>query len=110
MSTKPETAAKVVQALEAAGSVRVKRMFGEYGVYLNDKFIGVICDDILFLKPTPAGEDILEIAEFAPPYPGARPHLIVPTGLWGDAELMAELAQATHDALPAQKPKQPRSR
>lgn len=94
-----------MQALESAGMVRVKKMFGEYGLYLNDKFIGMICDDILFLKPTPAGEDILETPEFAPPYPGARPHLIVPTGLWGDAELMAELAQATHDALPAPKPK-----
>jgi TfoX/Sxy family transcriptional regulator of competence genes len=29
-------------------------MFGEYGIYSGDKFFGLICNDSLFLKSTPA--------------------------------------------------------
>ena len=30
-------------------------MFGEYGVYVDGKMIGLICDDQLYVKPTASG-------------------------------------------------------
>ncbi|WP_372841445.1 TfoX/Sxy family protein, partial [Phaeovulum sp.] len=42
------------QAAEAGLSARP--MFGEYGLYADGKFVGVVCDNALFLKPTEPGQ------------------------------------------------------
>ena len=33
----------VCDQMRGAGEISYKKMFGEYGVYCNEKFIGVIC-------------------------------------------------------------------
>ena len=38
----------VCAQMSGAGTVTYKKMFGEYGVYLNDKIIGLICDNRFF--------------------------------------------------------------
>ena len=53
-----------------------KPMFGEYGVYVDGKMVGSICDDQLYVKPTASGRLHTEPVLEAPPYPGARPHLL----------------------------------
>ena len=45
----------VVEQLRGAGSVRARKMFGEYGLFCDGTFFGVICDDQLFIKITPQG-------------------------------------------------------
>jgi len=72
-----------------------KAMFGEYGVYLRGRIIGLVCDDRFFLKPTRAAETLLGEHERGPPYPGAKPAIIVPEELWDDESLMARLAAST---------------
>lgn len=88
-----------------ARNVRVKPMFGEYGIYCDDKFVGVICDNTLFLKPTTPGEEFAAGLDKGSPYPGAKEHLIVPVERFSDTEWMHELLDLTWAALPFPKPK-----
>ena len=45
----------ITEQLREAGDVRARPMFGEYGLYCGGVFFAVICDDQLFVKPTPRG-------------------------------------------------------
>ena len=40
----------VKEVLEHFGAIRVRRMFGGYGVYHKDLMFGLIADDVLYLK------------------------------------------------------------
>lgn len=81
-----------------------KAMFGEYGIYLRGVLIALFCDDKLFLKPTPGAARLLGEPEMAPPYPGAKPAILVPEDSWEDRPLMVKLAEATFAELPAKAP------
>ena len=67
----------VTEQLRAAGKIRARSMFGEYGLYCNECFFAVICDDQLFVKRTPQGEAAFPQLPKAPPYPGAKASLLV---------------------------------
>ena len=40
----------LVDLLSPLGELRVKRMFGGYGLYLNELFFAIVSDNILYLK------------------------------------------------------------
>ena len=105
MATKQETVDDLLGQLGGAGVVTARKMFGEYCVYLDGKPVALVCDDRFYLKPTPAGRELLPDAEEGPPYPGAKPHLVIPREDWADADAMARIVRATFDALPTPKPK-----
>jgi TfoX/Sxy family transcriptional regulator of competence genes len=111
MPTDPSFATFVTEqasdATAGAGDVRVRRMFGEYALYLGEKVVGLLCDDQLFLKPTAGGRALLERVVEAPPYPGAKPYLLLADEL-DDRALLAALLQRTADELPEPKPKKPK--
>lgn len=65
---------------EKAGDVRFEKMFGEYGIYLSDKMIAIIADDIFYVKKTYGGAAILArslVIKEAPPYKGAKPCFVI---------------------------------
>ena len=106
MGTRRET---IDALLDLAGpGVAARAMFGEYALYVGAKVVALVCDDALFLKPTPAGRALLPGAGEAPPYPGAKAHLVVDPDLWEDGEALGRLLAATADTLPEPKPKRPR--
>lgn len=105
MSTSDETVDHILDRMSAAGAVRARRMFGEHGVYCDDRFVGVICAGQLFLKPTEAGAALEPDLDRAPPYEGAKPSMIVPDDLLDDPDRLAALVRATADALLAPKTK-----
>ncbi len=109
MATDPSFAAYVAEQAQGAGDVVVKRMFGEYGVYVDDTFVGVLCDGQCFLKPTDDVRALLDAVDLAPPYPGAKPHLRVGAEL-EDPARFAQLLARTAAALPPAKPKKPRAK
>ena len=106
MSTTREYADYAADQLSGAGNVTLRKMFGDYGVYLNGKFMGVLCDNQLYIKPTGAGKAVLPDAEEAPPFEGARPWLMA--GSLDDRELMTRFLIASFEELPWQKPKKKR--
>ncbi len=90
--------------LRGAGAVSSRKMFGEYALYLGGKVVALVCDDQFFVKPTPAGLALIAEPILAPPYPGAKPHLMV-NELLDDAGRVSTLLRATAEALPMPKPK-----
>ena len=104
MSTRTDIAEYLVSQLSGAGNVFARKMFGEYGLYLDGKVIALICDDQLYIKPTPAGLAFHPEADFGPPYPGAKDWLLIPEDLWDNAIWLQELAQITARALPEPNP------
>lgn len=67
----------VVEQLREAGAIRSRKMFGEYGLYCDDVFFAVICDDQFFVKVTPQGEAAFPDLPKAPPYEGAKDSFLV---------------------------------
>ena len=55
MATQQRTIDYLIEQATSAGTVSAKPMFGEYGVYVDGKMIGSVCDDQLFVKPTASG-------------------------------------------------------
>lgn len=89
MASSPETADFVLDQLGPLG--RTKRMFGEFGIYMDGTFVGLICDDEVYLKPTAATAGF----EVGTPYPNAKPHPKVPAEILEDAEEFRRLALET---------------
>jgi DNA transformation protein len=58
----PAFVAHCVELLEAAGPVRVRRMFGGFGLYVDDLFIAIIAFERLYLKADAASEARFEQA------------------------------------------------
>jgi len=83
-------------------------MFGEYGVYLDEKLVGLLSDNRLFIKKTPFGDSALGEGHDMPPYPGAKPALLMPEDRVGDSKWICEFVRQTATQLPAPKPKKPR--
>jgi TfoX/Sxy family transcriptional regulator of competence genes len=84
-----------------------RKMFGEYALYLDGKVVGLVCDGQLFLKPTAGAHSVLPDSPRAPPYPGAKPHLLVTDALDDPGQVRAALKAISAD-LPAPKPKKPK--
>jgi len=59
----------------------------------------------LNIKPTEEGKKFYPEFEPAPPYPGAKMHLLISEDKWEDKDFMVKLATITSNALPAPKPK-----
>jgi len=100
MATKQSTVEFLLDQFSDAGDVSAKKMFGEYGVFLQGKMFALICDDSLFLKPTDPGRALISNPIEVPPYPGAKPCFLVPEDEWDNRDFLSALAKATADAIP----------
>ena len=110
MATSQSTIDFLLDQLAGLHTATVKKMFGEYCLYLDGKPVGLVCDDLLFLKPTTAGQARLSTVVEASPYPKAKPHLQITPDAWEDNEWLCELIVATANELPMPKPKKPKAR
>jgi TfoX/Sxy family transcriptional regulator of competence genes len=86
-----------------AGEVRARKMFGDYALYCNNKVVGLICDDYLYLKPLKPLESLLheDDRRMQPPYDGAKPHYVI-TNV-DDADYIAQLVRTVAGLLPDKK-------
>ena len=87
----------VAEQLREAGTIRSRKMFGEYGLYCDGVCFAVICDDQLFVKVTPAGEAAFSNLPKAPPYEGANDYIWVEDV--DDRDTMTALTRLTCLAL-----------
>ena len=87
----------VTEQLRGAGAIRSRKMFGEYGLYCDEVFFAVICDDQLFIKVTPAGEAAFPHLPKTPPYEGAKDSFLVEDV--DDRDTMTALTRITCLAL-----------
>ena len=105
MATRQRTIDYIVEQCRPVGSVTAKKMFGEYGLYCDNKLVAVVCDDQLYLKPTPAGKTYLVEVVEAAPYPGAKPSFLVAGERWEDVDWLSGLIRVTAANLPSPAPK-----
>lgn len=104
MSTDASYAAFVVDQAGPRMNVRAGKMFGEYALYVDEKVVGFICDNRLFLKPTEAGRPFFETLEVGPAYPGSKDYWIGDEVI-EEAPRFQDLLRAMAAELPAPKPK-----
>ncbi len=90
MACDPSVVEELVLRAGGAGAVSARKLFGEYALYLDEKLVGLVCGDVLFVKATAEGRAFIGDVSEASPYPGA------------------ELVRITADALPLPKPKKRR--
>lgn len=76
MATTPEYLEFVLEQLPPLRSIRSRKMFGEYMIYLNDKPILTLCDNTVFVKKLPVLGDIMANSACGCPYEGAKEHYI----------------------------------
>lgn len=100
MTSQQSTVDFILDQISAAGAVSAKKMFGEYGLYCDGKMIASVCDDQLFVKPTPGGRNLLKNVTEASPYPGAKPCFLITADLLDDREALTELIKVTAQELP----------
>ena len=110
MASGQTTVDLILEQIAAAGPVSARKMFGEYGLYCGGKLVALVCDDQLFVKPTPAGRAWASDVAEASPYPGAKPCLLVPGERWDDGDWMAGLIRVTAESLPKLQPKRHKAR
>lgn len=103
MSSRPELVQYIADQCSQAGNITVRKMFGDYGIYCNGTLFGLICDDQLFIKITPAGETLMPDLERGVPYKGAREHFVF--SRIDERELLSTFVHAACEALPIPKRK-----
>ncbi len=92
----------VCEQLSQAGRVRFRPMMGEYCIYLDDKLIGLVCDNTFYLKMTQANAEVMGNCPTGYPYEGAKPAYVPDVD---DIQFLCKAARVTCDSLPAPKKK-----
>lgn len=103
MATQQSTADFLLDQVQSAGDVRIRKMFGEYALYCDEKVVAFICDDNLFMKITDASEPFRAYCEEAPAYPGSKPYLKVSQEKWDDHEWLSDFVRKTAAVVPLKK-------
>lgn len=103
MASNLEFVEYVAEQLSEAGEITYRKMFGEYGMYLDGKIFAVICDDQLFIKVTEAGRKIAPQLTLAPPYESAKDYFLFED--IDDKEFLVDFVKKTWEELPMPKPK-----
>jgi TfoX/Sxy family transcriptional regulator of competence genes len=98
----------VCEQLRGAGEISSRRMFGQAAVYLEDKVVGLIFDNQLFVKATEPGRAKIGVPVEAPPFTGANNWFLLAD--LDDPEFLADLIRTTADALPLPKVKTEKKR
>ena len=106
MATDKDFVAYVAEQSGLGEALTFKKMFGEYGVYLNGKIIAFVCDNSLFVKAAEGTAALTAALPKRPPYPGAKPYPVADE-LLDDADSLKSLLEKTFVALPATKVKPP---
>ena len=63
--------------MKGVGEIRYKKMFGEFMIYVNDKPIIIVCNNIPFVKKLDCIKEEMQNAQTGYPYKGAKEHYIL---------------------------------
>lgn len=102
MATTSDYIEYVCEQIRGSGEIRFKKMFGEYMVYVNDKPIFLVCDNVVYVKKLDCILDKLAEAEVGIPYKGAKEHFILDIE---SQELAKEIVAILEPVTPIPKPR-----
>jgi TfoX/Sxy family transcriptional regulator of competence genes len=104
MSTDKITVAFILGHLGNLRKFSARAMFGEYALYADEKIVGLICDDQLYVKILPASQALETLCEKDAPYPGAKLHYLIEESQLS-LENLPTILLAVAKAIPAKKKK-----
>ena len=107
MATTPDFIEYVCEQIRGVGSVRYRKMFGEYMVYVNEKPILLVCDNIVYVKELECVANRMQDAEKGCPYSGAKEHYVLDVD---DADFAKEIIRILEPVTPLPKPKKKKSK
>ncbi len=108
MATSTATISHLLDTLSAL-ALASRKMFGEYALYLDGRTVAFVCDDTLFIKPTPGALGLLPDAPRGPAYPGSKDY-IIGSELLDDPDLCIQALRLVWAESPEPKPKTRRRR
>lgn len=92
----------IVETTKDLGLITSRKMFGSYMIYVNDKPLLLVCDNIIFVKMKDEIKDLMTEAETGFPYDGARLHYILDIENQG---LVEQVIPILEEITPFPKPK-----
>lgn len=102
MSTTQDFIDYVCEQIRGVGFVRYRKMFGEYMVYVNEKPILLVCDNIVYVKELDCIADKMRDADKGFPYTGAKEHHILDID---DTEFAKQITRILEPVTSIPKPK-----
>jgi TfoX/Sxy family transcriptional regulator of competence genes len=102
MATSLDFVEYVCEQISGVGTIRYRKMFGEYMVYVNEKPLLLVCDNTVFIKELDCVSEIMKDADKGFPYDGAKEHYILDID---DSELSKEVITILDSVIPVPKPK-----
>ena len=109
MSTDKSFVEYVFEQAALADRLTSKRMFGEYGLYVDGKVVAFCADNSLFLKLVAETADLLPDLPRQELFPGSKPYALADE-LLDDPDRLRALLIALERALPEPKPKRPKAK
>ena len=103
MATSPEYAQFVENQFRGLDGFSVRRMFGEYAIYLQGRVLGFLADEQILLQNTPTARKLLPDAELRELFPGSK--LFILFADEGNAHLLKSVSEAMWEELPLPKPR-----
>lgn len=107
MATTADFVEYVCEQIRGVGFVRNRKMFGEYMVYVNEKPILLVCDNVVYIKELDCIRDRMGDADKGFPYEGAKEHYILDID---DADFAKEIIRILEPATSLPKPKKKKIR
>lgn len=92
----------ICDVLAPLGEVRSHKMMGDYVIYVNDKCVIMVCDNLAYVKKLPCITKLMEDSETCCPYDGAKECYIL--GFQHPHKVL-KVTKAIWDALPFSKSK-----
>ncbi len=77
MATSLDFIKYICEQLNDIGNITYKKMFGEYMVYLNNKPVIIVCNNVAFVKKLDIIVEMMQNADVGFPYKGAKEHYIL---------------------------------
>lgn len=109
MSSDKAQVAFFAEQMAGAGTITIRPMFGEYGIYCDGKVVAFVCDNTLYLKPVPEVLALLDDPVMEPIYPGSKDYVRI-EGELDEPERLAELVRVVAAAVPEPKPRKTKAR
>lgn len=92
----------IYEQIEGVGTLRHRKMFGEYMVYVNDKPILLVCGNTVYVKKLPCIADKMINSEVGIPYEGAKEYYMLDID---DTDFSCEIISILESVTDLPKPK-----
>lgn len=104
MATTQDFIEYVCDQISGTGSIRYKKMFGEYMVYVNENPLLLVCNNTVYVKKLDNDTlaEKLQNAAVGNPYTGAKEQYILDID---DAELSRDIIRILEPITPVPKPR-----